>query len=318
MNMRQLEYFIAVAEEQNFSKAAARLFVTQPLLSKQVSMLEYEIGYKLFDRTTKGVTLTHRGKALLEGAKKLYNDMNDLALQARAPADDTTSGLVRVGLVRTACSQGVLHELDTFTARYPGIRLDLAYYSALSALDAIESGRIDLAFIHSPTYHKDVERNIIYQPIEEDALCLVAHQRDLTSGAFSEYLELARKKSIFLIENQVKGLYLIANLCADMGIEPDFHFVQDISMVRAYAEIGAGISVMPYSQFSSYRSEFLSAQKIPLPDARLCICCAWKCGDHSWPQDMLLQHITNISSRCDDCMNQHCKVRLFERERVES
>ena len=145
MDLRQLEYFAAVARHRHFTRAAEELYVTQPALSQQVRRLEREIGLELLKRTSSGVELTPAGQELLTRAEAILADVG----RARAAMDEH-AGVTR-GFVRLATAPGELlrlpAELAAFHAAHPGMRIALRHGSAREVLEALRRGAADLALL---------------------------------------------------------------------------------------------------------------------------------------------------------------------------
>src|SRR3954470_7438641 len=145
MELRQLEYFSAVARHRHFTRAAESLYVTQPALSQQVRRLEAELGLTLFRRTSKGVELTAAGEDLLAHAE------NVLAEVAAARADmDRHTGIAR-GVVRVASTAAdaprLPEALAAFHADHPGIQIALRQGSASEVVALVQRGSVDVAVL---------------------------------------------------------------------------------------------------------------------------------------------------------------------------
>ena len=145
MELRQLEYFVAVARHRNFTRAAEELYVTQPALSQQVRRLEAELGLTLLTRTPQGVELTSAGADLFEHAESILGEV----AQARA-ALDQHAGVER-GIVRVAApagdALGLAQVLADFHAEHPGIRLALRQGSVDEAIGLVQRGGADIAVV---------------------------------------------------------------------------------------------------------------------------------------------------------------------------
>ncbi len=141
MELRQLEYFVAVAEEANFTRAAARVHVAQPGVSAQIRQLEHELGQQLFDRTGRTVRLTEAGAAMLPYARAAL----EAVIGARLAVDELTGlvrGRVAVGML-TACSIVALFDLlESFHQRYPAIDLTLSEANSDHLIEALQSGKL--------------------------------------------------------------------------------------------------------------------------------------------------------------------------------
>src|SRR4030095_7818944 len=107
MELRHLRYFVVVGEEQHFGRAAERLRVAQPALSRQIQDLEGEIGFKLFERLPRGVKISAAGKCFLEDARRILHELNDAIARAKRVASGQ-SGVLRVGFVESMSWHGIV------------------------------------------------------------------------------------------------------------------------------------------------------------------------------------------------------------------
>src|SRR3954451_14990220 len=146
MELRQLEYFVTVAEEANFTRAAARLHVAQPGVSAQIRRLERELGEELLDRSGRTVRLTEVGAAVLPYARAALS-----AVDGARRAVDELSGLVRgdvaVGMIPACGWVDVPDLLARFHAEHPGVRISLVESTSAELVDGLQNGRLDLAFL---------------------------------------------------------------------------------------------------------------------------------------------------------------------------
>lgn len=146
MEFRHLRYFVAVAEELNFRRAAERVLVAQPALSKQIKDLEYEVGVKLLERTTARVALTDGGRVFLEEAKVLLAGA-ERAMEAARQAAAGQVGRLTIGNVNAVCSSFMPATLSAFHRRYPDVDVDLLEVTLHDQLNALQRGELNVAFI---------------------------------------------------------------------------------------------------------------------------------------------------------------------------
>ncbi|GGS82791.1 LysR family transcriptional regulator [Planobispora rosea] len=148
VHLRELRYFVTVAEELNVTRAAQRLFVSQPALSKQLAALERQLGFPLFDRVHSGMALTRQGEALLPFARELLERWNTGVEAARAAVP---SGTLVVGM-QTAVGRGLQQEaLRRFRTAMPGWEISLRLVSWADPSGGLADGSSDLAFVWLPT-----------------------------------------------------------------------------------------------------------------------------------------------------------------------
>jgi DNA-binding transcriptional LysR family regulator len=147
MELRHLRYFVVVGEEQHYGRAAQRLRVAQPALSRQIQDLENEIGCQLFDRLPRGVKISAAGKSFLEDARRILQQVNEAAVRAGRVARGQ-SGTLRVGFTESASWHGVVPDsFRKFRQRQPDAELQLNPLSSLEQVEAIRSGRLDAGFV---------------------------------------------------------------------------------------------------------------------------------------------------------------------------
>src|ERR1700693_3590007 len=147
MELRHLRYFVAIGEEQHYGRAARRLRVAQPALSRQILDLEQEVGFKLFERLPRGVKLSAAGTLFLVDARRILQDVNEAAGRAARVARGQ-SGTLRVGFTENASWRGVVPEsLRRFRERQPDAELQLTPATSLEQIDAIRAGRLDAGFV---------------------------------------------------------------------------------------------------------------------------------------------------------------------------
>ena len=148
MELRHLRYFVSVGEEEHFGRAARRLRVAQPALSRQIQDLEEELGFKLFERLPRGVKLSAAGKLFLEDARRILQEVSEAAVRAGRVARGK-SGTLRVGFAENASWRGVVPDsFRRFREQHPDAELQLQPAASLAQLEAIRSGGLDAGFVN--------------------------------------------------------------------------------------------------------------------------------------------------------------------------
>ena len=149
MELRHLRYFIAVGEEEHFGRAAERLHVVQPALTRQIQQLEEEMGCALFERLKRGVRLTEAGRSFLEEARRLLSDLERGVDRARLVAQGKV-GSLRIGFADGATYSGELPSmLRDFRDRWPDVRLDLFPSSSVATGAQLREQRLDMGFVYA-------------------------------------------------------------------------------------------------------------------------------------------------------------------------
>jgi DNA-binding transcriptional LysR family regulator len=175
MELRHLRYFVAVGEEEHYGRAAQRLRVAQPALSRQIQDLEREIGFKLFDRLRRGVKISSAGKLFLEEARRILLQVNEATVRAQRIARGQ-SGTLRVGFTENASWHGVVPDsFRQFRERYPEAELQLNPLTSLEQLEAVRSGRLDAGFIYNMP---KADRELDQVPIALHRIALAAPKGD--------------------------------------------------------------------------------------------------------------------------------------------
>ena len=149
MDLKQLEYFVAVVERGSFSKAAVALNLAQPSLSRQIGLLETELGHRLLERTGRGVSLTKAGAALLSHAKVMLGAASEAKFQIKEMRNDPI-GRVVVGLPHRVAAGLCVPLIQEFRARLPNALISVVEGLSLSLRDSLINGRIDVGLLFDP------------------------------------------------------------------------------------------------------------------------------------------------------------------------
>jgi DNA-binding transcriptional LysR family regulator len=148
MELRHLRYFVAVGEEQHYGRAASRLRVAQPALSRQIQDLEAELGFKLFERLPRGVKLSAAGKLFLEDARRVLQEVNEAVGRSGRVARGL-SGTLRVGFTENSSWRGVVPDsFRRFREQQPDAELQLQPAASLEQIETIRAGRLDAGFVN--------------------------------------------------------------------------------------------------------------------------------------------------------------------------
>ena len=149
VDTRLLRYFTTVAEEGNLTRAAARLFVSQPALTKQIRQLETQLGVRLFTRSHKGMTLTEPGETLAAKAPALLAGWDRLLRETRSTAS-RAARVLRVGFLGSAANEATQDIIAAFTARHPDWRVDMRQTSWGNPTAGLPEGDVDAGLLRLP------------------------------------------------------------------------------------------------------------------------------------------------------------------------
>ena len=149
MELRHLRYFVTVASELHFARAAQRLFISQPALSQQIRSLEAELGLTLLERNRRGVRLTPEGAAFLVEARAVVQQADHAVAVARALAEGAT-GHLRLSYVVTVPGGLAERVVREYQRRYPGVGITAASGTTAQNVERLRGGEIDVAYVHTP------------------------------------------------------------------------------------------------------------------------------------------------------------------------
>jgi len=157
MELRHLRYFVGVGEEQHFGRAAARLHIAQPALSRQIQDLEREVGFLLLERLPRGVRLNAAGKVFLDDARRILRDVDDAKRRAERIAHGK-AGTLRVGIATAVAWHGLVADaFREFRRRQPDVELVLQHVLSVHQVEPILSGRLDAGFAAAMTpWHEEL------------------------------------------------------------------------------------------------------------------------------------------------------------------
>ncbi len=145
------QYFYAVANTGNISRAAKIMYTSQPVVSKYIARLENELGVQLFKRTPRGVILTEEGSILYEHVKTAFNYL-EAGMDALRHQQNVGLGHLRIGVSTTLCKYLLLPYLKQYIAKYPNVRLSIECQSTYHTLEALENNQIDIGLIGQPDH----------------------------------------------------------------------------------------------------------------------------------------------------------------------
>ena len=242
MELRQLKYFVTVAEELNFRRAAERLYMEQPPLSRQIKQLEEELGVELFERSKRGVLLTDAGTAFLDEAR-LTLAQAERALSSARKAIERRQQNITIGFSICAFNRVLPEIIQEFRHNYPNAKVTLTEMSSQDQVRALKDKKIDIGFIHPPVELQEVEiLTLLCEPIVVALPC----NHPLTKQEVISFAALADEPFIICPQHVKPDLYAqIINACQKAGFTPNI--VQEASppeVMLSFVESGMGISLV--------------------------------------------------------------------------
>jgi DNA-binding transcriptional LysR family regulator len=239
MELRHLRYFLAVADELHFGRAAARLHVSQPPLSQQIRHLEAELGVELFARTRRRVRLTDAGRAFAEEARVLLDRLGQAAEAARRIARGET-GALAVGFIASA-TFGILPEIyRRFRARHPEVALVLSELSTAEQVEALRAGTIQVGMARPPLAGEGLAAEALG---DEPLVCALPARHPLAARAALPLRALAAEPFVLFPRQPRPGwIDVVLDACRRAGFRPAI--VQEaLELSTAVALVGAGVGV---------------------------------------------------------------------------
>lgn len=226
MDLRQLRYFCAVAEVENFGRAAGVLHIAQPALSRQIRQLELEFGVDLFERMPRGVRLTAAGRQLLADGRRMLTDAEDISERVKAAGRGET-GKLRMGVAESASSRGrMVSSIIRFRAAYPQVVVELQHMTSLHQLEALTERHLDAAFI----YHFPQERSDLKHILAERTAILLAMPVDhrLAGAETIRLADIAHEPMVWIRRSAAPPTYdKIMHACLNAGLSPSI--VQEVT-----------------------------------------------------------------------------------------
>jgi DNA-binding transcriptional LysR family regulator len=268
MEFKQLRVFSAVAEDLHFGKAARHLGVSQSTVSDQVRALETHFGTELLSRTSRSVQLTAAGQALLDGSKRLLDELERVENQVSAVAAGR-QGTLRIGAVGPAMNYLVPHLLKELRRQSPDLEITIASLSTAVQLRQLSQGQIDLGFVRSVQHVRGVR---LEKVLEEPLTALLPTTHRHASAEFLEIQDLDGEDFVYWPRISNPDLYdvLIAT-CYRHGCSPRrITESQDMATQLALIASGLGVSVQPDSfRYAPRRDVVFVPLRGPLPKIAL-------------------------------------------------
>lgn len=293
MELRHLKYFIALAEELHFGRAAKRLGMSQPPLSQQIKQLEEEIGVVLLKRTKRQVVLTTAGEVFLDEARKSIAQANH-AVQAAQRAARGEIGQLSVGFVSSAVYGKVPSIFSLMRSRYPGVSLLLQDLTSEEQVEALKVNRIDVGLVRPPVVDAEtLAMRVIWQ---EALMVALPEGNPLTRQEEIALEELAEESFIQIPRHVAPGYYdQCIRICARAGFSPKI--VQEARTTPTIVSLiagGMGISILPASLLSLQRSGVVYRPlKKPAPTTDMAV--IWRPADTSPTLRSFLEIIWDVA-----------------------
>lgn len=265
MELRHLIYFKTVAEELHFRKAATRLCISQPPLSRQIRELEEELGAKLFDRNNKRVVLTEAGKYLKKEAEKILAQLEETK-HITKQIHEGVSGKLRIGYIGSTYHINLVNVLKKIPYIFPFVKTKLYEVTTSKQIKALEEGKLDVGILRTPV---DSEKLKIIPLFRDPFVLVVAKAENNIFNSADLQSTLADKHFIFFNKEYAPDYHQkLLQICHRLGFSPDVaHEVNNVHSILRLVESGLGVSIVPRSlkhQYSYLNIEFIELPEMPV------------------------------------------------------
>ncbi|SMG28587.1 LysR family transcriptional regulator [Cedecea sp. NFIX57] len=246
IELRHLRYFIAVAEELHFGRAAARLRISQPPLSQQIQILEEQIGARLLARTNRSVNLTAAGQQFLTDARQILGQVDAAAARA-ARLHQGETGELRIGFTSSApFIKAVSDSLSRFRKRYPDVHLQMREVNTREQIAPLNEGELELGLMRNTRLPDTLNWTLI---LREPLLAMVHRDHPLAGSRSISLKQLAQEPFVFFDPHVGTGLYDdIIGLLRQYNIVP--YITQEVGeamTIIGLVSAGLGVSILPAS-----------------------------------------------------------------------
>jgi len=245
MELRHLKYFVAVAEEAHFGRAARRLFIYQPPLSRQIRDLEEEVGVVLLERGRDGVRLTDAGRQFLEGARQTLVQAERTVALAKNAAEGK-SGFLSIGYIPTGDLGVIPKVLLPFRKRYPRIELELRSLAVTPQIEELRRERIHLGFLRLPVHAPDLR----IEHVHSESLLVALQEGHPLSRRSRVSLSQLASEDFLVFPRRLAPTYYdeIISFFRKAGFSPKIgHEVESLQTQLALVSAGLGFALLPAS-----------------------------------------------------------------------
>src|SRR5690348_4064184 len=276
MDLRQLRYLVALADERHFTRAAEREHIAQPALSQQIRRLEEEVGVALVERTTRRVSITEAGDVLVARARRILSELNAAEAEIEALRGILT-GHVSVGAMHTMGPVDVSLALAIFHQRHPGVELTVLEQSSEELAEMLRDDVLDLAYL-SVTERIESHGLGLHQLVSEELVVILPRAHPLAKRSGVRMSELAGEQ--FISYREGSRLREILNLAArEAKFDPHVMLESNESRrIRRLVGRGMGVAILPQSDTEGSGDEAIAVVNLDQPALTRDITLAWRQG----------------------------------------
>jgi DNA-binding transcriptional LysR family regulator len=243
IDLRQLRYFVAVAEERHFGRAAERLGMAQPPLTQMIQKLEAALGYRVFSRAARKTTLTEAGLVLLDEARRILRDVDQAIDRARGAGRGET-GQLTVGTPPSVMLTRLPASIRKYREHFPAVRFVLREMSTSAIANGLLAGTLDVGFLREVAECGDLPLEVL---LRESIVAVLPASHPLAATPRLRLRQLAREPFVLFPPHVGVAFYdKLISFCVDAGFTP--RVVQEATQwqsVVTFVETGLGVSIAP-------------------------------------------------------------------------
>jgi LysR family transcriptional regulator, benzoate and cis,cis-muconate-responsive activator of ben and cat genes len=288
MVFRQLQYFLGVANELHFSKAAEKLFIAQPALSRQIQALEESLGVLLFERDKRNVKLTQAGEYLREEATQVLSQLENITKRTQL-IHTGEEGEIRIGHPGSAIYSVIPPLLSKLRTDFPQIKANLSEILEDDLFGFLKNYQIDVGFIREPFVDKQLNTKVL---MKESFALVLPESHWITAENFTSLAQIKNEPFVLPPRHAGSTYYdLLVRMCEREGFSPNVvHESIHGATILRLVEYNLGISIMPisYRLSTAMRVKFIELKDIP---ERTQLSMAWRKND----KNPILQNFLKVT-----------------------
>jgi DNA-binding transcriptional LysR family regulator len=287
MELRHLRYFVAVAEDQNVTRAAARLHVSQPPLSRQIRQLEDELGVALFEHSPRALRLTEAGKVFLQEARAILQRAEEGIQVVKAVASGT-QGELHVGFAPSLAVEILPRALRRFQELAPGIKVNLHDLSTGELIAGLEQQRLHFALMIEPDAR--LKRDLLFHEVRRYSVCLaVSPAHRLAAGRSVRLPQIAQERLIGYARKDYPEYHAWIQKLFPPTLRPDIaEEHESATSLIAAVEAGRGVALVPQS-FACFAGERLKLKPLSPAPSPFIVGLVWRKGTLTLPCQQFIQ-----------------------------
>ncbi len=295
MELRQLHYFLAVAEELNFGRAAQRLNIAQPPLSRQIRQLEQELGVQLFHRTSRRVELTEVGNVFLEEARRILKQVEQ-SIQVTQRASQGEIGRLSVAFEGSSAYDIIPTALKTYRERFPDVELVVLSMTTEKQVEALHEDRIQVGFV-VPPLQGQVQDLFVEAVLQEPLVLALPEDHPLAAQSKVKVRSLANEAFIMGQRNSGCGLYdQVIAACRRAGFSPNVtQEVNEMQVLLGLVAADLGVAILSGSAKQFQRSGVVYRELQPA-SSEVALASAWRKDSQSSVLQAFLEVIRGIKA----------------------